>query len=444
LSAEAVILWASAAGCLSAAALEFGRNVPESNVLVWKFQPPGGGTVFATPAFSAAGDKLFVTAAHGNSTSGAVYCVDAETGRRVWSFNGVFTLDATGQKTHNPEGDDFPDPLKGVFCSPAVADGKVYFGEGFHQDRACRLYCLDAETGKPAWKHPFYTQSHTESTPVIVAGKVYFGAGDDGVYCLDAKTGDKVWHLHGLHVDGNVAVADGRLYGGSGTGIGNLYNDKTVFCLDLTTPPEPTESGTPRPKELWRLPVEDSAFGSPQADGDRVYFGTGNGDMIASAASPRGAVLCISKDGTRLWQRDLPDAVLGRATAANGRVFVGCRDGFCYALSREDGSVVWKSDVGGPVVTTLAVPVDTAGKAKRVYAAVSTGLFQALDAGTGKAEWSFDVPRQAHKPAAFLFSSPATRESDGRRRFWFGAGLGEAFSNPSMARVYCLEEPQAR
>ena len=34
-----------------------------------------------------------------------------------------------------------------AISSPFLADGKLYLGEGFHEDKNCQLYCIDAEKG---------------------------------------------------------------------------------------------------------------------------------------------------------------------------------------------------------------------------------------------------------------------------------------------------------
>src|SRR5262249_28866838 len=151
----------------------------------------------------------------------------------------------------NDDGD-----MKQVFSSPVIADGKVYIGEGYHQDKDCRLFCLDAATGKKLWE--FQTTSHTESTPTVVGGRVYFGAGDDGVFCLDAATGKKLWQATGWHVDCRPEVVGKRLYGGSG------YDNFEIFCLNV-------DDGA----VVWRIPMDLPAFGSPTAAGDVVVFGLG-------------------------------------------------------------------------------------------------------------------------------------------------------------------------
>src|SRR5207253_6908002 len=114
----------------------------------------------------------------------------------------------------------------------------LYFGEGLHEDQNCKFYCLDAKTGKKLWS--FAAKSHTEATPVVADGKVYFGAGDDGIYCLDAVNGKRIWQFTGpdklhLHVDSTPALAGKRLYCGSGIDEDTGHGDPSIFCVDADT-----------------------------------------------------------------------------------------------------------------------------------------------------------------------------------------------------------------
>ena len=175
--------------------------------MAWTFTPEDPGTLDSTPLVTP--DCIYAAVAHraGFSTYGRLYCLDRATGKQLWTF------DNKGE-------------MKQVFSSPCLADGRLYIGEGYHQDSGCKLFCIDAKTGKKIWDFP--TKSHTESTPAVVDGKVYFGAGDDGIYCLDAATGKEAWHFEGLHVDTRLAVVNGRVYGGSG-GYGK---PNCMICLD--------------------------------------------------------------------------------------------------------------------------------------------------------------------------------------------------------------------
>jgi outer membrane protein assembly factor BamB len=379
--------------------------------VVWTFEPKDRGVIDSSPLV--VGNRVYVAAAHAKEPEryGILYCLDRATGKQLWSFD--------------DEGD-----MKQVFSTPAFADGKIYVGEGFHQDRNCKMYCVNAETGKKVWQ--FYSNSHTESSPCVVDGKVYFGAGDDGVYCLDAATGKQVWQYPGLHVDSNPAVVGGRLYVGSG--VGDLYRETVIFCLDTATG-----------KEAWRIPVDLPAWGSPRVSGGYVFFGLGNGNFYESDGSrPGGAVLCVeAATGKRYWRCDVPDAVLDRPAVDRHWVWFGSRDGHLYCVDRTDGQVRWKQDLGSPVVTapTLARGPGGGGAPTSVYAAGSAGQLYCLDPETGKVDWTFDVGQHS-KTQPELFSTPSvvvTREADRERRLLFlGTGLYNFVSKAAV--LYCYED----
>ena len=87
-----------------------------------------------------------------------------------------------------------------MYSSPGVANGRLYIGEGMHGNSESKLYCLDATTGERLWR--FGTKGQIESSPCVADGRVFFGAGDDGVYALDAASGAKLWHFErGLNID---------------------------------------------------------------------------------------------------------------------------------------------------------------------------------------------------------------------------------------------------
>src|SRR5262249_7063263 len=155
----------------------------------------------------------------------------------------------------------------------------------------CRLFCLDVESGKKLWDYK--TASHTESTPCVANGRVYFGAGDHGLHCADARTGKSLWIFQGdrgLHVDAHPLVVGGRVYCGSG--VGDVNRETSFFCLDAATG-----------KRLWQLPTDLPVWGMAAVEGKHVYVPLGNGNFLESAEKPGGAVLCLDAEtGRRLWQ----------------------------------------------------------------------------------------------------------------------------------------------
>jgi outer membrane protein assembly factor BamB len=357
------------------------------------FRPTEPSWIASSPAVD--GNRVYVGAVHGAAfRSGAVYCVAAVSGRVLWSFN-------DGGK------------MKDVFSSPCVAGGRVYVGEGFHQDLGCRLYCLDARSGDKVWDFP--TNSHTESSPCVAGSKVYFGAGDDGLYCLDAATGKEVWRYTGpagLHVDADPLVAGGRVYCGSG--VGDQYKETCAFCLDAATG-----------KELWRVPSDLPVWGRCALVGEDVYVAAGNGNFVTSDDNPRGAVLCLrAATGKQAWRFDAPDGVLTRLAADAGRVYFGCRDGHCYCLDRLAGSLRWKHDLGSPVVASPALAAcPWCGGGTDLCVAASGGRVACLDALSGRPNWTFDVAQDAG-PGVDLYSSPAVVLGLTRQDRWIFFGTG--------------------
>jgi outer membrane protein assembly factor BamB len=379
------------------------NNAISSPVRVaWLFEAAPPGAVISSPRVE--GNRIFIGAVEDDSPPrGALYCLDADKGRAVWKF------DDAGQMQH-------------MYSSPRVAAGRVYIGDGMHANPRSKLYCLDAASGALQWR--FVANGHIESTPTVEDGRVYFGAGDDGVYCLDAQTGDELWHWAGQHhVDATLAVDQGRVYGGSG--LSRLRQTLEAFCLDARTG-----------DVLWRKPLDLPAWGSARVDRGQVFIGLGNGRLVRSVEPPQqpaGALVCLDcENGRQLWRFDVPDAVLVRPAIDEERVYFGARDTFCYCLNRQDGKLLWKQSLDSPIVAGITAHGGS------VYAAGNQGRVCRLDAAGGKIEWSFDVAAASGMQPR-LFSTPAVLiRPDGRADVVFGAEL-RGWSG-SAAVVYCLSE----
>jgi outer membrane protein assembly factor BamB len=429
LSAETVGLWAGGFACALTGvtlmagprgpAMETGSgpaNVKLDEQPVWVFNPPERGEILSTPCVTP--ERIYVTVHHRPTPVdqfGTVYALDPTTGTVIWRFD-------DGEK------------VKPLFCSPTFADGRLYFGEGYHTDKNSKMYCLDAAAGAKLWE--FETTSHTESTPAVADGRVVFGAGDDGVYCLDTRTGEKKWQYPaggGLHVDGNVAIHDGRVYGGSGTSRKSTSN--RVFCLDLAT-------GT----EVWGEKVEHSCWGSPAVAGKHILFPTGNGTFSEDREPKAGVLLCRdAASGQAVWERALPNSLVGKPAADRYQVYVGCRDGNCYALDRHTGEVVWGKPLGAPILASPAAAVrPKSGVGELVYAVGSTGRVEALVPADGSLAWAVNLTSLVEMPHVNAVSSPVVvrDEADGKvsRRVFVALGFGSSPTATPNARLYCFRD----
>src|SRR5690606_34799183 len=137
--------------------------------------------------------------------------------------------------------------------------------------------------------------------PLAVAGDILYvpSDGDRAVYAIDIATGEELWHVD---VDGNIdsqaAVADGRIYVATMSGVVHAFGDGDAGAVagstnaspastSITTPQStPGDSPVPRPAASSRLTFEViwQTTGGP----DPLLFPTG----LASAP-----------DGT-LWVTD--------------------------------------------------------------------------------------------------------------------------------------------
>ncbi len=156
----------------------------------------------------------------GSSADDKVYCLDAKTGREIWSFY-----------TEGP-----------VRLAPTIADGRAYFGsdDGY-------VYCLDAATGQLGWQVRATPKDHripgngrvisnwpVRTSVVVQAGTVYTTAGmfpSEGVHLVafDAKTGAERWRQiqTDLPAQGYLLASKSRLYVPAG-------RNNPAVC-DLTT-----------------------------------------------------------------------------------------------------------------------------------------------------------------------------------------------------------------
>lgn len=356
-----------------------GKPGPNQPFERWRFVDPESQAMAVNSSPAVCCGRVYVGAGKSSpfGNSGKVYCLDLK-GNLLWQF-----------KT-----------AKWVFSSPAVSDGRVFVGEGLHTDAPCRLYCLDAETGKEIWT--FTSRSHIESSPQVLDGRVYFGAGDDGVICLNANDGKLLWNFPNAHVDLSPAISGGKLYAGTG------YGKTGTFCLDAATG-----------KQLWFSPTNVSVWGSPVVRGESVYFGVGNGNFRESAAERVGGVISFDiASGKRNWTLKLPDAVMTSIVLGPDRVYCGCRDGNVYAIEMSKGEIAWKASCGGPV---LATPALVDGK---LFIVGGDHNVRMLEAASGKEGWRYDLVKTTGSTQGELESSPAISAGC----LIFGTGRGNIIS----------------
>ncbi|MCI0640192.1 MAG: PQQ-binding-like beta-propeller repeat protein [Gemmataceae bacterium] len=397
-----------------------GARVAEFVGKRWDFIAPDSGLIAS--AVLVHQDRLYAAAAHPGFGVGTLYCLDRHSGDKIWEF-------------HDEGG------LKQMISSPTLADGRLYLGEGFHDDKNCKLYCLDAQSGKKLWDFP--TKGQTESSPAVFAGRVYFGAGNEGFYCVDALTGNEVWRFPGPEYDGRLlrfgagaTVVDNRVYIGTGIDRNRLDTDPgetALFCLDAQTG-----------KQIWKTDTRLPAWGSPVFFKGQIYLGVGNGDVFEDAkhTAPRGAVYCFNADnGEEIWQYPLDNGVIDRVAVDEENVYAGSRNGYIYCLYRDKGRRRWRQNLDSPVVAS-PVLARWGERTESVFAVSTRGKICCLDPGMGDIQWTYNLTAQTpHLSAAPRLVVNRTSEGT-RRQLYFGAGLGDIVGGRPV--VFCLEDALKR
>ena len=191
--------------------------------------------------------------------------LEVNTGREKWSVwldrldygNGGGNAGAS-----NNNGGDGPR------STPSISDGKVYV-----YDADMNLYCLDAKTGKQAWKVSVQKRHKGQpikwenaSAPLIEGNKVivYGGGAGQTFLALDKATGDVIWS------SGKETITHATPVAGTIHGVRQVI----FFCVSGLVSVDAANG-----KELWRqkFRFKVSTAAAPIVAGDHVYCSAGYG-----------------------------------------------------------------------------------------------------------------------------------------------------------------------
>jgi outer membrane protein assembly factor BamB len=207
-----------------------------------------------------------------------------------------------------------------------VAGGSVYVvllddGSGHG-----RVIALRSSDGFIRWTHRL--PSRAESSPMLQAGRLYFGTEDGTVYSLRARSGRVVWtyHAHGA-VKGSPTLVSGRLYFGDYGG-----HVQAVRAVDGH---RIWDSGAGSGGTFYATAA--FAFG-------RVYVGNTDGREYSFAAA----------DGKLAWAKQTGSYVYSSAAVRDvpglgPTVYFGSYDGHLYAVNARTGTVRWSYRSGGKI-----------------------------------------------------------------------------------------------
>ena len=348
---------------------------------LWKFnlnppdavsKPHGGGTktaIVATPVIFE--NKVFLASGddpESGSGPGHLYCIDATKSGDVSD---------TGKIWH-AGGEDFGRTISNV----AIADGLLYAA-----DLSGYLYCFEAASGKPAWKHDM--MAGVWGSPAVIDGKVFLASTDGEVYVL--KQGRELEQLALMDMKQAIystpTAANGVLYITTRKELdaiaGGVASDRKDEAGDSTPPstsrPAPT-TAAPATSAPTTPPAPKSP---PPADAPPT---SAKWPMFRGNPRLTGVAGCALPDELAVrWRYEVKEPITSTAAIAGDTVYVGCDDGNLYALNLADGTPRWKFATGEMIASSPTVVGDL------IVWGNDVGLIHACDARTGKLRWKYET-----------------------------------------------------
>ncbi len=176
------------------------------------------------------------------------------------------------------------------FSSFTVADGRVYTTG--HADGKDSVFCLDAASGKPIWKHSYaadlgdkYYEGGTSATPTIENGRAYHLSRWGDLFCFDAATGKIVWQKN-IQNETGANIPD---WGFAGSPL--VQGD--LLILNVGKSGTAVEKATG--KLVWKSDAANAGYSTP-------YPIVVNGKAQVVLSSGRAYKGVNPTDGTVLWE----------------------------------------------------------------------------------------------------------------------------------------------
>jgi outer membrane protein assembly factor BamB len=203
--------------------------------------------------------------------------------------------------------------------------------------------------------------------PIVLEKLIIQANAIDGIMAFDRTSGQQAWRLDLENgVEGGAAVVGDRLYFGS--------SDGQFYCVNVTNG-----------RVLWTFPVRAETLSAPTIDGGVVYFQNG-ADVVFALDAESGKQLWLYN---RQATSNFSIRASTRPVVDGDRVFVGFSDGFLVALKKRDGSLAWERKLGktGRFRDVDSTPVIDGDS---LYVASFDGSLYSLKRESGDVNWEID------------------------------------------------------
>ncbi len=326
---------------------ELPRSLPNEKQLLWSRTCTGPGM----SGMALADGRLIATDKSLDTEEDVFRCLDADTGRQIWSF----TYPAPGEM-------DFTNSPR---ANPVIRDDLVYLLGAFGH-----LHCLKLDTAEVVWHKNLLSDFGAElptwgysSTPLVIGDKLIVnpGAKNAALVALDRHTGDVLWSTPGEPPGyaGFILAKFGgvqQIVGYDAISLGG-WDPATGRRLWKLVPELDGDFNVPTP-----IAVDGKLLVSTENNGTRLYEFDDSGrikpeavalneDLIPDTSTPvlidglvfgsSWEVICLDlNDGLKtLWRQDEdPYGNYSSFIAGNGRVLVTTQVGVVSLIEVDRGS----------------------------------------------------------------------------------------------------------
>ncbi|MGP8202243.1 MAG: PQQ-binding-like beta-propeller repeat protein [Limisphaerales bacterium] len=301
--------------------------------------------------------------------------------------------------------------------APAVADGRVFAGDG-----AGKMWALSLKTGAPEWRFTaggpirstpaadgsrvvfastdgslcalkasngkklwqFAAEKSPAAPPCVTNNMVYFGTSDGRLRALGLEDGKLVWEFTGTGgpIETRPLVCNGKVIFGAGDGL--LYAlDEATGLLLWSWKAKGDSGGMQPPVAVWpggsssklfvvgpdrHLAALDLAEGKEIWRTDAWQLGpsigvAGDGSRFYARTMTNGAILAFATaadHAAKLWELDAPlgdDINSAMLVEKEGVLYHGIWNGLLLAIDPRSGTLLWEHQLGAAALNTV-VPLD--------------------------------------------------------------------------------------
>ena len=209
-----------------------------------------------------------------------------------------------------------------IRSTAVCSNNTVYFGNS-----KGILFALDRSSGVIKWQ---YNAGYAiASSPALWNGNILFSDNKQSLHSLNASTGKQNWQLDfGANLPNDwgfdyyyssPTIADGKIFVGGKDGF--VYN----VAADG--------------KVTWKFKADNIVRSTPAVSDNAVFFGDIDGNLYRVDATTGKELWRFKTIGNGLKNEDFGfdrRAIISSPTIAKDKVIVGCRDGFFYAVDKNN------------------------------------------------------------------------------------------------------------